>query len=203
MYVYTLIKSHLIQRVPRHIRVDVVRAHVVHELHGACRIARRHVPYAIRDVIEQRLAGRHLTCQSSSLTESRHTNQHVAVVVLDERRIDAQFSGSDFQVQAASERLPRMVQLFDREVTKVRLEQLLFVVAKLHVEVTVELAGFFFFGEYGQGVDALHSKFVSDWMTYIMCVYMLDILYPKHLIRWLLEHPSLSIVVRYNLHGNT
>lgn len=130
-------------------------AHVVHELHGRRGVARRHITDALRHVVVQHLVGGYLARQPTRFAEARHAHQHVAVVFLDELGVDAELARGDLEVPAAGERLPRALQLFDGEVTEVGLEQLALVVAELHVEVAVELAGLVLFGGQGDGVDAL------------------------------------------------
>jgi hypothetical protein len=72
------------------------------------------------------------------------------VVTHNVRRIDTEFLGSYFGVPAVGEGFPRTRHLFDLEFSEVRLEQLLLVVAELHVEVTVEAA-------FGILLDGLHD----------------------------------------------
>lgn len=59
---------------------------------------------------------------------------------------------------AAGERLPRRLQSLDGKVTEIRLEQLLFVVAEFHVEITVECARLIFLGRLNQFIDALNTN---------------------------------------------
>lgn len=63
-----------------------------------------------------------------------------------------------FHIPAAGERLPRRLQSLDGEVTEIRLEQLLFVVAEFHVEIAVECARLIFFGRLNQFIDALNTN---------------------------------------------
>lgn len=143
-----------------------MRADAVHELHRRRRIAGRHITNALRHVFVQHLVGGNLARQSTRFAEARHPHQHVAKVFLDKLRINAQLTSGNLKVPAAGERLPRTVQLFDGEVTEVCLEQLPFVVAELHVEVAVELAGFVLFGGQGQRFDALEERSDESQLIY-------------------------------------
>lgn len=76
--------------------------------------------------------------QPDTVPKPRQSHQHVAVLLVHERRIDAQIAGDYLARPAATERPPRLVQLLEREITKVRLQQLLHVITELHVEVALE-----------------------------------------------------------------
>lgn len=132
-------------------------AHIVHELHRGRCVARRHITDALRHVLEQHLVGGYLARQSARFAEARHPHQHIAEIFFDKLRTDAQLAGGNLKVPAAGERLPRTVQLLDGEVPEVGLEQLSLVVAELHVEIAVELAGLVLFGGQRQCVDALRA----------------------------------------------
>lgn len=80
------------------------------------------------------------------------------VIADDVRRVDAQLLGGDFGVPAVGEGLPRTRHLFDLELAEVRLEQLLLVVAELHVEVAIEAAFVRVLGRLKDG-QTLESRF--------------------------------------------
>lgn len=65
-------------------------------------------------------------------------HQDVAVVTAYERGVDAQMPPDAFRRPASGERPPWLVHLLEVEVSEVGLQQLVHVVAKLHVEVALE-----------------------------------------------------------------
>lgn len=65
-------------------------------------------------------------------------DEDVAVVPAHVARVDPQIPGQHRLGPGAGERLPRPLQPLHREVPEVRLQQLLHVLAELHVEVPVE-----------------------------------------------------------------
>lgn len=82
------------------------------------------------------------------------------VIPDDVRRVDAQLLGGDFGVPAVGEGLPRTIHLFDLKLPEVRLEQLLLVVAELHVEVAIEADFLGILGRLKDG-QTLEARFVG------------------------------------------
>lgn len=153
-----------------------MRSKLRHKLNRFRRIAWLHALNFSGDVFMQHLIGWDRLHQSSGLTEAGNANQHITVVAFDERRIDAQFACRHFwlpvenrnfvnnpshmwnwcdYIPAAGECLPRILKTFNGEVAEVGLEQLLLVIAELHVEVAMKCAWLIFFRRFYQLIDAL------------------------------------------------
>lgn len=77
--------------------------------------------------------------QLNTLTMSGQPYQHITVQIgQDKRGVYAQVTGHRLRRPAARERLPRLLHTLETEVAEVRLQQLVGVLAELHVEVALE-----------------------------------------------------------------
>jgi hypothetical protein len=72
---------------------------------------------------------------------SLHTHQYVAVLSSDEGRVDSHMPSHGCTAPARRESAPRPVQPLEGKIAEIRLQELLQVVAELHVEVPFEHVG--------------------------------------------------------------
>lgn len=140
LVVLATVHEHLIQRVARGVRVDVVGAERVHELHCRRQVAHLELLHPCPHICLEGLIDWYFALQFSRLSKAHHTHQHIRVVTLYEGRIDTQFLGRIRGEPAARERLPRLVQAIYGKVPEVGLEQLATILAEFHVEIAVEYA---------------------------------------------------------------
>lgn len=112
--------TYLIERVPRDVRGDVVRAEVPDESHDARGVADRDVLRLLehRVIKGQGLGG---TGKSLIVAESRDAHQHVTVIARDEGRVYAEMFGYRSLRPTRGEGVPRPLELLESEVAEIRL----------------------------------------------------------------------------------
>lgn len=142
----------------------------------------------------------------------------VPVITDNVRRVDSQLLRSNFCVPAIGEGLPRTRHFFNLKLSKVRLEQLLLIITELHVEVAVEAAFGILLGGLQNGkalcgnerrnqFTVLNILVIFDYRALILfimsskyCSSNCTLAHLKNISRWLLEDPSLGVVVRDYFH---
>lgn len=169
--------EHLIQRIPSDIRRYVVRPVFPNEVcytggiaySGLVNSFIHHVFhwYVVWEIFQ-------LGC----LSVSGDPDEHVAVVAGDVAGVDAEVARRDVRRPARRERAPWTLQSLKAEVPEVGLQQLLEVVAELHVEVAVEQRG-------GARARRLRARRVAE-----------------HAYGGLAEHPALRVVARDDSHAD-
>lgn len=129
--------TNLIKRISCGVRVDVVRSEFLYEIENAGNVSDGHVlDLVLNESIHLDVPRQPLQPHLIPIPGQPH--QHVTVIALSEARVDPQVSGGDFRRPARRERLPRLLEPLEPEIPEVRLQQLLQVIAELHVELSVK-----------------------------------------------------------------